>query len=31
MAEAEPVLVDTIPDKNFEPDFDDLKSKLIHP
>ena len=28
MAEAEPVLVDTIPDKNFEPDFDDLKSKI---
>ena len=28
MAEAKPVLVDTIPDKNFEPDFDDLKSKI---
>ena len=28
MAEANPVLVDTIPDKNFEPDFDDLKSKI---
>ena len=28
MAEAEPVLVDTIPDKNFEPDFNDLKSKI---
>jgi aspartate aminotransferase len=28
MAEAEPVLVDTLPDKNFEPDFDDLKSKI---
>ena len=28
MAEAEPVLIDTIPDKNFEPDFDDLKSKI---
>ena len=28
MADAEPVLVDTIPDKNFEPDFDDLKSKI---
>ena len=28
MAEAEPILVDTIPDKNFEPDFDDLKSKI---
>ena len=28
MAEAEPVLVDTIPDKNFEPDFSDLKSKI---
>lgn len=28
MAEAEPVLVNTIPDKNFEPDFDDLKSKI---
>ena len=28
MAEAEPVLVNTIPDKNFEPDFNDLKSKI---
>ena len=28
MADAEPVLVNTIPDKNFEPDFDDLKSKI---
>jgi len=28
MAEAEPVLIGTIPDKNFEPDFDDLKSKI---
>ena len=28
MAEADPVLVDTIPDKNFEPDFDDLNSKI---
>jgi len=28
MAEAEPILVDTIPDKNFEPDFDNLKSKI---
>ena len=28
MAEAKPVLVDTNPDKNFEPDFDDLKSKI---
>ena len=28
MAEAKPILVDTIPDKNFEPDFDDLKSKI---
>ena len=28
MAEAKPVLVDTFPDKNFEPDFDDLKSKI---
>ena len=28
MAEADPVLVNTVPDKNFEPDFDDLKSKI---
>ena len=28
MAEADPVLVDTIPDKNFEPDFDDLNLKI---
>ena len=28
MAEAEPVLIGTIPDKNFEPDFNDLKSKI---
>jgi len=28
MAEADPVLVDTLPDRNFEPNFDDLKSKI---
>lgn len=27
MAEAKPVLVDTLPDNNFEPDFSDLESK----
>ena len=28
MAEANPVLVDTIPESNFEPNFDDLESKI---
>ena len=28
MAEANPVLVDTLPESNFEPDFDDLESKI---
>ena len=28
MAEANPILVDTLPDNNFEPDFSDLKSKI---
>ena len=28
MAEANPVLVDTIPESNFEPSFDDLESKI---
>jgi len=28
MAEAKPVLVDTLPDNNFEPDFSDLESKI---
>ena len=27
LADAEPVLVDTVPEKNFEPDFNDLKIK----
>ena len=28
MAEANPVLVDTLPESNFEPNFDDLESKI---
>ena len=28
MADAKPILVDTLPDNNFEPDFSDLKSKI---
>ena len=28
MAEAKPVLVDTLPESNFEPNFDDLESKI---
>lgn len=28
MADAEPVLVDTLPESNFEPDFKDLKTKI---
>lgn len=28
LADAEPVLVETIPENNFEPDFNDLKNKL---
>jgi aspartate aminotransferase len=28
MAEAEPIIVDTLPNKNFEPNFEDLKSKI---
>ena len=28
LADAEPLLVDTIPENNFEPDFDDLQAKM---
>jgi len=28
LSDAEPILVDTLPEKNFEPDFNDLKSKI---
>ena len=28
MADAKPILVDTLPDNNFEPDFSDLESKI---
>ena len=28
MADAKPILIDTLPDNNFEPDFSDLKSKM---
>ena len=28
MADAKPILIDTLPDNNFEPDFSDLKSKI---
>ena len=29
LADAEPILVDTVPEHNFEPDFDDIHATII--